>query len=48
MKIDDIIVDLKDNAFIDNNIFGYTYSGIQITNISGCDNINLLYYNIKN
>ena len=45
IKIENIIIDLKDNVTIENNIFGYTFSGIKINNIANCDIINLLSIN---
>ena len=39
--IDNLIIDLKDNVRIDNNIFGLIYSGIIIKAINNCDNMNL-------
>ena len=42
IKIDNITINLIENVFIENNIFGYEYSQVQITDISGCNNINLL------
>ena len=42
IKIDNITINLIENIVIENNIFGYIYSEAQITNISGCENIQLL------
>ena len=42
IKIDNIIIDLKEKIYIENNIFGYKYSKIQITNKAYCDTINLI------
>ena len=36
--LDNLIIDLKEHVRIDNNIFGYIYSGIQIKKITNCDN----------
>ena len=36
IKIDNIIIDLKENVRIDNNIFGMVYSGIKIKEINNC------------
>ena len=41
-KIDNIIIDLKENFRIDNNIFGMVYSGIKIKEIKNCDGISFL------
>jgi hypothetical protein len=41
IKIDNIIIDLKENVRIDNNIFGMVYSGIKIKEINNCDQISL-------
>jgi len=41
IDINNIIINLINNTFIENNIFRYAYSQVQVTNISGCDNINL-------
>ena len=35
-----LVLDLKHNLTIENNIFGLVYSGIEIININNCDNIN--------
>ena len=40
IKIYDLIIDLKENVKIDNNIFGLTYSKIKIKEINDCNNIN--------
>ena len=38
-KIDDIEINLSKNVYIENNIFGYIYSSIDITNLIGCDDL---------
>ena len=42
IKINNIIINLKDNLYIENNIFGFEFSQIKIINITDCDNI-ILY-----
>ena len=39
IKIDNIIINLKENVTIDNNVFGLVYKGIKIKNIANCPNI---------
>ena len=41
IKINNITINLTDNFVIENNIFGFVYSDIQVLNISECDNINI-------
>ena len=41
IKINDLIIDIKKNAKIDNNLFGYEYKGIKLKE-NGCNNINIL------
>jgi len=41
IKINNIIINLKENITIENNIFGYIYYGIKINNIINCENISL-------
>ena len=43
IKINNIIIDLKKDARIENNIFGYIYYGINIKE-NGCSNIKILSY----
>ena len=45
IKIENLEIDLKDYIKIENNIFGYIYSGIQINFIGGFDKI-LLFSSI--
>ena len=40
IKINNLIIDLKKNIKIDNNLFGYEYKGIKLKE-NGCDNINI-------
>ena len=42
IKIDDFIINLKENVTIDNNIFGLVYLGIKIKEINNCNNIRFL------
>ena len=35
----DIQINIAKNVYIDNNIFGYVYSSIDITNLIGCDDL---------
>ena len=46
-KINNIIIDLKENVKIENNIFGYIYYGYIIKE-NECNNIYLLSYNTNN
>ena len=39
ITIDNIIISLKDNTFIENNIFGYEYLNIRLLNIENCSSI---------
>ena len=41
IKIKNIIIDIKKNVKIDNNLFGYEYKGIKLME-NECDNINIL------
>ena len=40
-NINNINIDLKNEVRIENNIFGYIFSGIKIQNLTNCENINL-------
>ena len=40
-KIEDITIDLKENINIENNIFGYVYSYIKISDLVECENITI-------
>ena len=42
IKIDNIIINLKENITIDNNVFGLVYKGIKIKNIANCPNIDFV------
>ena len=42
IDIDDFEINLAENTKIENNIFGYIYSGIKILQKDNCDNINLV------
>ena len=42
---DDITIDLKQNVYIENNIFGYVFSNINIFKLDGCENILLISTN---
>ena len=42
IKITNIVINLWENVYLDNNIFGFEYSKIRITNITGCNFINFL------
>jgi len=41
IKINNITINLTGNFLIENNIFGFVYSDIQVLNISNCDYINI-------
>ena len=45
---DNITIDLKKNTKIENNIFGYVYSHINIIKLIGCDDIILKSTNENN
>ena len=42
---DDITIDLNQNVYIENNIFGYVFSNINIFKLDGCENILLISTN---
>ena len=42
IKITNIVINLWENVYLENNIFGFEYSKIRITNITGCNFINFL------
>ena len=42
IKIDNMIIDLKNNLTIDNNVFGLVYKSIKIKNITNCNEIDFV------
>ena len=48
IDIDDFEINLTENIKIENNIFGYIFSGIKISEKNNCSNINLCSSNDEN